>query len=303
MSKQRYWRQAVSEHGVALVAVLWVVALLTIIATSFAINMRTESKLSRNQIDAVRAHYLAEAGVQRALVGLMHSVPAQRWPADGSVQELAIGAASIRVAVFDESGKIDLNAAPANLLDGLLKTAGVGDDQRLALVAAILDWRDTDELRRMNGAEDNDYRATGLVIGAKDAPFESIEELHLVFGMQPQLARILEPAVTVHSRSARVNTRFASRQVLQALLGSDSKQVDAILAARTRNKQSGGEASVAFGVARGAGVPAGQIVSVASEAKMPSGVRAGLKVVARLDVRSESPYAILEWREGGVKLY
>jgi general secretion pathway protein K len=45
------------------------------------------------------------------------------------------------------------------------------------LVDAILDWRDEDDLHLVNGAEDPDYKAAGLPYGAKDGPFDSLEEL------------------------------------------------------------------------------------------------------------------------------
>ena len=97
----------------------------------------------------------------------------------------------MRIAIRDEGGKIDLNAAPNELLHGLFLSVacagrdgeGVGLDDRQAdaLVDAIRDFADEDELQRLNGAEDRDYEDAGLPWGAKDAPFRAVEELHRVW--------------------------------------------------------------------------------------------------------------------------
>ena len=78
------------------------------------------------------------------------------------------------MSIQDEDGKIDLNAAPDELLRGLFVSAGLDEDAGAALVDAIVDFRDEDDLTRLNGAEDRDYADAGLPYGAKDAPFEAV---------------------------------------------------------------------------------------------------------------------------------
>ena len=81
----------------------------------------------------------------------------------------------------DEAGRIDLNSAHDILLRALLEKAAEPGEDVGYLLNAILDWRDPDSQRRNPGAEDSDYAHAGY--GAKDAPFNSIEELRLVAGM------------------------------------------------------------------------------------------------------------------------
>ena len=209
-----------------------------------------------------------------------------------------MGEALVRVAIQDESGKIDLNAAPATLLDGLLQTAAVEARERAALVDAILDWRDKDNLRRPLGAEDEDYRAAGLTYGAKDERFDAIEELQRVLGMSAALYRELEPVLTVYSWQAKVNTRVAPRQALLASLGNDASQADALLSNRAEGQTATGSGSRAQSPASTA-----TLLSISAEARLPSGVRAGLMATLSLRPREEPPYSVLKWSESGVRLF
>jgi general secretion pathway protein K len=55
----------------ALVTVLWVLVLLSLIAASFMRTSRTEVNLTRNEVENAQAEALAEAGLARALLGLL----------------------------------------------------------------------------------------------------------------------------------------------------------------------------------------------------------------------------------------
>lgn len=61
------------RRGLALVAVLWVLMLLSLVAASFMATTRTEVNLTRNQIENARAEAVTETGavfVREAVVGL-----------------------------------------------------------------------------------------------------------------------------------------------------------------------------------------------------------------------------------------
>jgi general secretion pathway protein K len=86
-------------------------------------------------------------------------------------------------------------------------------------VDAILDWRDEDDLRLLNGAEDPDYDAAGRPYGAKDGPFDSVEELQQVLGFDRVLYQALAPALTVSSGQASPGAEFAPPLVRAAVEG------------------------------------------------------------------------------------
>ena len=203
-------------HGIALVSVLWVVTLLAIVATGLSSHVRTETRMVGNTIGLLQAQYAVEGGVELAALNLMYPQTA-RWPVDGSIREVTIGDARVRIATSDITGKIDINFAPTELLRGLFLQAGVETDEVDMLVDAILDWRDGDEFRRLNGAEDSEYRLAGLPYEAKDGPFASVDELRLVLGMNEEIFSNVESSLTVFSGQSGVNPMHASAQVRAAV--------------------------------------------------------------------------------------
>lgn len=218
-----------SRRGIALVSVLWVLVLLSLIAASFGRTARTEVSFARNQVNNVKAEALADAGVYRAIVGLMEPVEADKWRADGTRYSLPAPDSEIEITIQDEIGKIDLNKAQDELLQGLFELAGLGEAESEALVDAIADFRDADDLTHADGAEDADYEAAGLGHGAKDAPFETVEELLQVIGMTQEIYAKVAPALTVYSRRPGFNPRFAPREVLSALPGVSEDSVSGFI--------------------------------------------------------------------------
>ena len=229
-----------AQRGLALVAVLWVLVLLALVAASFSRTTRTEINLARNLVENAQAEALADAGVHLAILALLDPDPAKRPRADGTPFQVMFGGAEITVSVQDEGGKIDLNRAPDELLRGLFVSLGVEAAEADALVDAIADFRDADDLLRLNGAEDRDYEDAGLPWGAKDAPFEAVEELRQVIGMTAELYRLVAPALTVYSRRRGIDPDSAPRAVLLALPGAQTVEVSALLDTRNQLSQDSG---------------------------------------------------------------
>jgi len=225
------WPVLRKERGIALLLVLWVVALLTIIAVALTGTQRTETALAGNQVDAARFRALAEAAIDYAMLNLMvppittqgreaqDAPDPNLWAPDGSPNAWTFGGATLQVAVYNEASRIDLNQAPRDLLVRLLNAAGVPQDSVDFLADAIIDWRDPDNLRSPDGAEDGDYAAAGLPYGAKNGPFDCVEELQQVMGVTRQIYRLVEPALTVMSGSPQVDQQLASPLVIAALQG------------------------------------------------------------------------------------
>ena len=208
------------QNGVALVLVLWVITLLSVIAGNFAFSMRGEAKIARNLVSTSQARALADAGVQKAWLELSKPpTDLQRWQANGVAHEFSMGDAVLKVSIRDETGKIDLNTASDALLQGLFKSVGLSEDASVALVDTVVDWRDADKLRRLHGAEEDDYRSAGKSYVPTNSPFETVDELQRVLGMSADLYRKLAPALTVYSKQAGVNTAVAPRAVLLAIPG------------------------------------------------------------------------------------
>lgn len=291
------------NRGIALISVLWVVALLAVVAGGMSAGMQNETRLARNLIASAQARHAAEGGVHAAIGALVNSTGPSTWRADRSLHELALGDAVVRIAVSDESGKIDLNAAQDRLLDGLLKTVGVADWERPNIVDAILDWRDADSVTHLNGAEDSDYRAAEKRYGSKDSRFESVEELQLVLGLSPELYRKIKPALTVYSGRAGVNPAAASRLVLLAIPGVNAETVDRYMDSREQNLVEGPPPRLPLVDQRYLSSSTGTTYSIHAQARMQSGVTAHITATVKLRGTTDAPVKILSWTEEGDELF
>jgi DNA uptake protein ComE-like DNA-binding protein len=77
--------------------------------------------------------------------------------------------------IVDEASKLNLNTATVPMLEGL-------PGMTAELAAAIVDWRDDNDTPESNGAESETYQRRQPSYRAKNAKFESIEELALLNG-------------------------------------------------------------------------------------------------------------------------
>ena len=315
-----------SARGLALVTVLWVLTLLALIAASFSNSSRTEIKLAFNQVEGARAEALADAGLHVAILGLLTNDPDRRWRVDGTVYGWRFGEGEIRVNVWDEGGKIDLNVAPDGLLKALFVELGLGPAGAAELVDKIVDFRDPNDLRQLNGAEDRDYESAGLPYGAKDAPFETVEELRQVLGMTPDLFEAAAPALTVRGRQRVPHEPTASPLVKSALSGGgpDSAGSDGELdtgpeeisldlgfdqaAPDPLPLPGSGEAG---GEAAGEGEPGPELsvrsrvntFTVHAEARTESGSVFVREAVVEIGTAGEVPYEFWSWKQGKRQLF
>ena len=231
------------QQGIALVLVLWVLSLLTIMAGSFALSMRRETAIVAGEKDNILGLAIAESGIAIAELMLLNPDAAQRWRTDGSIYEIAYprtpsassaddGNWKIRIKLLSESGKVDINAADEKLLQVLLSNAPITQQEQASLVAAILDWRDSDDLAQLNGAEKEDYAKAGLHYQPSNKPFKAMEELQWVKGMDNTTYQWLEPLITINSGSAQVDFQKATPEVLHAVGNLDSALIEDYIAAR-----------------------------------------------------------------------
>lgn len=277
-----------AQRGVALVLVLWLVALLAALVGAYASTARIEYMQGRVLHGAVVAESAARAGLEYAVVRLQDPDPGRAWLADGRSYRWRYAGADVELRIVDESAKIDLNAADLPLLAGLFRSLGAEPSGADAIAAAIVDWRDSDSLSQAaGGAEDGQYAAAGLPYGAKDAPFDTVAEVEQVLGMTPALYALAAPHLTVFSGLQQPDQRFASAEVLGAL-GIDPAMA---LAMREVGAEPSGESALGGGSGT---------YSVDSRARLADGRQAVLRAVVRAGASGVpgSAYTALRWEEG-----
>lgn len=233
------------QSGIALIMVLGLIVFMSVIALSFSDNQRVSSQVTANTLASASAQAAADGAVNRMVyeVSRPRSADAQialaQWKADGVPHTWLENGQQITVSARNEAAKIDLNFAPEPLLKQMFIIAGVSDGDADAIVAAIKDWTDADNLKRPNGAEADDYRAAGKKVLPKNDFFIAIEELQNVMGVDPKLYSKVAPLLTVNARSPGVDPQSATMAVMRVIPGLDASQVEAWVQQRDQALRDG----------------------------------------------------------------
>ena len=226
------------QEGMALVLVLWILMLLTVLAFEFSLMTRTEAKVTLNQRESTEAYYLARAGIYKAIAELSRPVVAEpddeeedadpleaRWMTDGRPYQVPLGNGVAEVRIFDEGGKININAANGSTLRELFTTLRL-DRGTSGMVDPILDWRDPDSNYHRNGAEDTYYLSRPEPYHAKNGPFDTMDELLWVKGMTADIfyGRQAEPGRRGRTGLVDVLTASLDAKPVRAASSDDDEE-------------------------------------------------------------------------------
>jgi general secretion pathway protein K len=293
-------RPAVADDaGFGLLFVLLVVGVMALIGASFALAVRAHVREAASAAETARAEALADAGVNLAILELVSlrvdRTARRRIAMDGTGFACRIGESGpLLIEVEDEGGKVDLNAAEPGLLRALLIGVGVAEPEASVLAERIADFRNGDRDQRAGGAEAPRYAAAGLAHGPKDAPFDATEELEQVLGLPPDVARAVQPWVTVHSGLVGIDPATAPLALLAALeKGSPSSE--AVLLARRGLEGRRGEMAVSPRMLTRSDQKA---FTIRSTARTTAGAWFVREAVVELGVGRGRGFAIKRWRRG-----
>lgn len=325
-----------SERGIALFLVLWVMALLTVIAGEFCYFVRTEANITRNFKEETQTYYIAMSGLSFAIGELVVNelVPRQvkapdgkeeqediRWRINTDIPAIPFGDGQFKVERENESGKVNLNRAGAPLLKMMLSNFEIDDANKNIIVDSIMDWRDKDSLHRLNGAEDDYYLSLPQPYKSKNGDFTSIEELLLVRGVTPGVFYGgLKDMVAVYQDKEtgldnriiakfdfdKININAASPRMLRALPRMTEDVVQAIIKYREKKDfRSLTDLSLLVGSDIYAGIspyitltlsPYYTIKSVGM--LKDSQTREGVQAVVKIDRRLTKGYEVIQWIDG-----
>lgn len=229
------------QRGVALLVVLWVLALLSLLLGGLAGWVQLETRQAAWHRQHTQALLAAEAGVALAVQALADPMQRKQWVADGREIRLAFDDAKLQVSLRSERGKLYLNSAE------------VGDFARVALACGATQ-AEADRLARDLEVRRNQ----GL------APFRVIEELRQLPGMSQALYSRMVPEISLWSGLDRPDPAFASPLMRRALnlphqsaVGADAGDV---LVIDSRAQRPGGyqaqlQATVLLSPAQGSAQP------------------------------------------------
>ena len=234
------------ERGLSLISTLWLLTVLSVLATHFLYSIRLEQRAQANFADRTKFHYAARAGFERAIVMLRgdetpYDSLGENW-AEGLQEQIGDGresgnALTYRVKITDEGAKININTADRNIIEGLLSLMGYqaveGTEQPLAqAIEQGRPYRTVRDLARVQGM------TPALLYGQQiAADSNTVQGTDSDIGMDPtgtqQNAPGLVNLVTVYSidkntdanGNARVNINNADGQPLTQIQGNNNQPV------------------------------------------------------------------------------
>ncbi len=183
----------IGRDGAVLIVTMWIMIVLAGMVVALAVNMRVEASASAS--DAARAQAEAiEAGAIQYVFARVDNLKG-KMPLETATfcQAVRLGDGafwiiratpdddrSLSYGLVDEASKVDVNSAGAGMLSRL-------PGMTTELAACALDWRDADDTPSDAGAESDYYKALDEPYRAKNAPFETVEELLLVKGFTREI--------------------------------------------------------------------------------------------------------------------
>lgn len=270
------------QRGFVLLLVLSILVLLSAIALHLSAAGRTEARIAFNLVANAKAESLADAGISRAVFGLLDPIPERRWELDGTAHRIKLQGGTATVTLRDENDKINPNLAPEGLMFALLQAVGVEQDHARHLAAAIADWVSPGTVARPFGAKAPEYADAGLPYGPPNAPLESIGELARVLGMTPEILDALRPYLSVFSIVAIPNPQSAAPAVQQAI----------------EMYRSSSAALGLTGIVQSAKRAGRPIVAVTVAARTENGAVFIREAVFRLESQAPKGYVLLAWQRG-----
>ncbi len=193
-------------QGIALVAAMIAVAVLTFLAAIFWYSMKVEAQLAHNGNSARKMYWLGISGVERArwIRSVEDGIPNQ--PDTRLNQFWACGQCSIpesnsiltglsldnypvgddglvSLKMYDLERKVNINTATDLQIQQALTLMTVDASEVSVVSDSILDWINPGDVPRVAGAKSDYYQGLTPPYFAKNAPIDDLSELLLVKGI------------------------------------------------------------------------------------------------------------------------
>ena len=273
------------NRGFAVVIALVAVVVLTIMAGAFAYSMKIETKLAATTDNGEQLIWIGRGGMDLACYVLSYEVnqpynslnqiwaggqgsgPETNTPLmnltpdhDPNLSHYPVGDGWVSIKITDLERKVNVNTAPAPLLQQVLTSMGVNADDISVVSDSIQDWIDPDDATRPAGAESDYYQSKDPPYYAKNAPIDDLAELLMIKGVTPKMYGLVDDQqnhdstpLTHHKlgfgnapgqepdypfylkdiftpySSGKININTADANVLSLIPGMDTDSIQAIL--------------------------------------------------------------------------
>jgi type II secretory pathway component PulK len=279
-----------ANSGIALIAVMAALMVLSAIALGLATSVQTEARIDASDFQALQAEELARSG--QDIATFLEARGLKRTPdflaglpmeavTPGFHYRAQLTAGTVDIYFDADNGKLNLNSTPDEVLTNFfaLWTGNYANAQ--LITAAIEDWRDADGDVRPNGAEAAyyaplNYAPRNTPLGIADLPLIrglSLGDFQLkgsLDGRGATLRNGLDAFIT-SAGGGPINVNFAPELVLRSIPGLNEAQISAILSRRAdRPFEDAADLQTATGLS--ADAPALRYVTVARNASAVSSI-------------------------------
>jgi len=258
------------QAGFALVAVIWSLGLITLLATAVIVGARYRTKMTSSLVSVTSATTAAESAINLAIMTALTATPAQtvKFPLRCRMP----GGEQLTLTLEQEAGKVDLNTATPAVLARLFTALTFDQSMGTRIAARIVEFRDPGNNRPKDLGPRGSDQKTG---NSENAGFTTIMQLDQIDGISPRLFRTALRFVTV--RSGRPEpVAEAALPALRKALGLDQASVGA-----------------------DHGAPVNGSVTIRADVSTPDGVRFIREALVSFS-EDGRPYLIREWRHGNI---
>jgi len=276
-----------STKGFALIAVLWMVAALSVLAAGLIKSLRSEIGSTQQLLESTRASATANAAIHLTIRDLL-AEPAK--PRILETRSMTLDALPTSVDIIPTAGLIDVNEATTPLLEALFRVAGGAEAAHAtALATQIVQRRKRTLTDPAATAPLTDHAAQRQT---RRERFDVIEDLLQTPGVSLDLFARIRDLVTVGSGQALVFPAAAPPAVLNVLAEGNSEAVARFVQARATGNPLLDASSFEHRTDSG---PAGARYRLDASVSMPSGARYRRSAIVDLSADdNDKPYRILD---------
>ncbi|WP_371425231.1 hypothetical protein [Tardiphaga sp.] len=280
------------RRGAALLVVLVFVTLISNLAIA-ALRVSVSGAAAATVFtDQMRADELGRDAAQLVAYHLQSDLPGVRR---GGSFIARLPFSSVDIQYVAETARIDINLAPPKLLAALFVAAGADRDlaDQLASRAEWSQGRKQPTSPRPAALDSSPTAANGAAL-----VFVRTEQIIDAWGVPEPLYRTIRPALTVASRSAKVDPVLADRLVVTALMEGDEERANDFLERRRRGFATVDDALIQLPAATRpyAGFPPVRAVKVIARVAVDHRFRRTYEFVITVPEGPKAETRVLSWQ-------
>jgi len=288
-------QQTDPRRGAALIVVLIFSSLIASLAAVTLRSSMSSAAAGAVFVDEMRADQLGRNAADLIAYQLQSDDPQARR---GGSFLVHLPLSDVSVDYVSEMARVDVNAAPPKFVANLLVAAGADPDLANAIAGRIERLRRP--ARTANAPASTTSTATAPPQPLPDASRALLrtEQVIDAWGLPESLYRAVRPALTVASKSSKVDPTLAGRLVITALMEGDEDKADDFIERRGRGFLNADEALAQLPqTSRGfAGFGAAQAVRAVAHVTVARRFRRDYEIVMAMAGGQDKPARILSWQ-------